>query len=64
MEPKKIGGIVLVIIGLGIAYSGYEMSGTIGNQLCSALSGSPSDSVMLRYVIGAVCAVGGGFLAK
>jgi len=64
MEPKKIGGIVLVIIGLGIAYSGYEMSGTIGNQLGSALSGSPSDSVMLRYVIGAACAVGGGFLAK
>ncbi len=64
MEPKKIGGIVLVIIGLGIAYSGYEMSGTIGNQLGSALRGSPSDSVMLRYVIGAACAVGGGFLAK
>jgi hypothetical protein len=64
MGPRKIGGIILVIIGLGVIYTGYEMSGSIGNQLGSALSGSPSDSVMLRYVVGAVCVLGGGFLAK
>ncbi len=64
MGPRRIGGIVLVIIGLGIVYTGYEMSGTLGNQLGSALKGSPSDGVMLRYIIGVVCVGGGAFLAK
>ncbi len=64
MGPRRIGGIVLVIIGLGIAYTGYELSGTLGNQLGSALKGSPSDSVMLRYIMGVVCVGGGAVLAK
>ena len=64
MGHQKIGGIALVVIGLVIAYTGYELSGSVGNQLSSAFSGSPSDSVMLRYVLGAVCAGGGAFLAK
>jgi hypothetical protein len=64
MGPKKIGGIVLIVIGLAVAYSGYEMSGTLGNQLGSAIKGSPTDSVMLRYVIGAVSAGVGAFLLK
>ena len=64
MEPKRIGGIVLIVIGIGIAYTGYEMSETVGNQVGAALKGSPTDSVMLRYVIGAVSAGVGAFLAK
>ena len=64
MEPKRILGIVLIVIGLGIAYTGYDLSNTLGNQLGSALSGSPTDSVMLRYVLGAASAGVGGFLAK
>ena len=62
--PQRIGGIVLIVVGLGIAFTGYQMSGSVGNQLGEALSGSPSDSVMLRYIGGAVCAAVGGFLAK
>ncbi len=64
MEPKRIGGIVLIVIGLGIAYTGYDLSSTLGNELGSALKGSPTDSVMLRYVLGAVSAGVGIFLAK
>jgi hypothetical protein len=64
MEPKRIGGIVLIVIGLAIAYSGYELSNSVGNQLGSALKGSPTDSVMLRYVLAAVSAGVGAFLAK
>ena len=64
MGPKRIGGIVLIAIGLGIAYTGYEMSNTVGNQLGSAFKGSPTDNVMLRYVLGAVSGGGGAFLAK
>jgi hypothetical protein len=64
MGPKRIGGIVLIVIGLGIAYTGYELSNSVGSQLGSALKGSPTDSVMLRYVLGAVSAGVGAFLAK
>ncbi|MBW2498597.1 MAG: DUF3185 family protein [Deltaproteobacteria bacterium] len=64
MDTKRIGGIVLIIVGLGIAYTGYTMSGSLGNQLGEAIKGSPSDSVMLRYVAGAACAAVGAFLAK
>jgi Protein of unknown function (DUF3185) len=64
MGPKRIGGIVLIVIGLGVAYTGYEMSETVGNQLESAFKGSPTDSVMLRYMAGAVSAGLGAFLAK
>ncbi len=64
MEPKRIGGIVLIVIGLGVAYTGYDLSNTLGNQLGSAFKGSPTDSVTLRYVLGAVSAGVGIFLAK
>jgi hypothetical protein len=64
MAPQRIGGIVLIVIGLIVAYTGYEMSGSVGNQLGEAISGSPSDSVMLRYVMAAACVGGGAFLAK
>lgn len=64
MGPKRIGGIVLIVAGVVIAYTGYELSNTLGGQLESALKGSPTDSVMLRYVLGAVSAGVGAFLAK
>jgi hypothetical protein len=64
VEPRKIGGILLIVVGLGIAYTGYTMSQSLGNQLGEALSGSPADNVMLRYVAGAACAAVGVFLAK
>ena len=64
MEPRRIAGIVLIVIGILIAYTGYQMSESVGNQIESAFRGSPTDSVMLRYLLGAVCAGFGGFLAK
>ena len=64
MGTNRIIGIVLIVVGLGIAYTGYDMSQSVGNQLGSALSGSPTDNVMIRYVAGAVSAAVGVFLAK
>jgi hypothetical protein len=64
MNQKKIGGIVLIVLGVVIAYTGYEMSGSIGNQLNSAFNGSPTDNVMVRYVAGAVSFAVGVFLVK
>jgi len=64
LETRRIAGIVLIVVGLGIAYTGYTMSGSLGNQLGEAISGSPSDSVMIRYLAGAASAAVGAFLVK
>ena len=58
----RIIGLVLVVIGAGLAIWGYQMSGSIGSQLNQALSGSPSDKVMACYIGGAASLVVGLFL--
>lgn len=62
MGQTKIGGIVLIVVGLGLAYWGYEESGSVGSSLNQAFSGSPSDNVMLKYIAGAASTAGGAFL--
>ena len=63
MATKKMVGIVLVVVGLGLAFWAYRMSGSVGSQLSQAFSGSPSDRVMAFYIVGAVCLAVGLFLA-
>jgi hypothetical protein len=55
-------GLILVITGIGLAYWGYQISGSIGSQLHQAFSGSHSDEVMIRYIAGASSSVAGLFL--
>ncbi len=55
-------GLVLLVGGLGVAFWGYQMSGSIVSQFSSRLTGALPDAVMYRYVGGAVCAVVGLFL--
>ncbi len=62
MEQKKIGGILLIVVGLGLAYWGYEESGSLGSSLNQAFSGSPSDNVMIKYIAGAASFAAGVFL--
>jgi hypothetical protein len=64
MDVKKVVGLVLIIVGLGLVYTGYQLSETLGNRIGEALKGSPTDSVMLRYVTGTVFVASGAFLAK
>jgi hypothetical protein len=59
---KKIIGLVLLVVGLGVAYWGYRMSGSIGSQLSQAFTGSPTDKVMACYIGGAASFVVGLFL--
>jgi len=58
----KIIGIVLVVIGLGLAFWAYQMSGSVGSQVTEAFTGSPTDRVMTFYIGGAVSLVVGLFL--
>ena len=62
MGQKKIGGIILIVVGLGLAYWGYEESGSLGSSLNQAFSGSPSDYVMIKYIGSAASIAAGAFL--
>jgi hypothetical protein len=65
MSSTRIIGIVLVVIGLGLAFWGYRSSGSFGSQVSQALTGSATDKVMILYISGAVSlAVGLYFLIK
>lgn len=55
-------GIVLVVAGVGLAYWGYQLSGSVGSQLRQAFSGSHSDEVMIRYIAGAASFAVGLFM--
>ena len=62
MATNKIIGIILAVLGIGLAYWGYRMSGSFGSQLNQAFSGSPSDKVMAFYIGGAASFAVGLFL--
>jgi uncharacterized membrane protein YidH (DUF202 family) len=59
---RKILGIVLVIVGICLAYWAYQMSGSVGSQLTEAVTGSPTDRVMIYYIGALVSAAVGVFL--
>ena len=58
----KIIGIVLMVIGIGLAIWGYQLSGSVGSQVTQAVTGSDTDKVMTFYIIGAVRFVVGIYL--
>ena len=58
----KIVGIVLVVLGLGLAFWGYRLSGGVGAQISQAVSGSPTDKVMGFYIGGAASLLVGLYL--
>ena len=62
IPAMKITGIALVVIGLGLAYWGYRLSGSVGSQVTQAVTGSDTDKVMTFYISGAVSLVVGLYL--
>jgi len=58
----KIIGIVLVVLGIGLAIWGYQLSGSVGSQITQAVTGSDTDKVMTFYITGAVSFVVGIYL--
>jgi hypothetical protein len=49
----KIVSLVLLVAGLGLAFWGYQQSGSVGSQLTRAVTGSDTDRVMTFYISGA-----------
>jgi hypothetical protein len=58
----KIIGIVLVVLGIGLAIWGFQLSGSVGSELTQAVTGAETDKVMMFYISGAVSFVVGLFL--
>lgn len=58
----KIIGISLVVLGVGLAMWGYQLSGSVGSQITRVVTGSDTDKVMIFYIAGAVSFVVGIYL--
>lgn len=58
----KIIGIILIVVGSGLALWGYQLSGSVGSQITQAVTGSDTDRVMTLYITGAVSFVVGIYL--
>ncbi len=63
-STMKLIGLVLMVVGVGLAVWGYQMSGSIGSGISQALTGSPTDKVMITYICAAVSFVAGLFVFK
>ncbi|MCW8827393.1 MAG: DUF3185 family protein [Gammaproteobacteria bacterium] len=61
-STMKLIGITLIVVGIGLAIWGYQMSGSVGSQLSEAFSGAASDGVIIRYMAGAASFVAGLFI--
>ncbi|AOO65398.1 DUF3185 family protein [Sulfurospirillum halorespirans] len=59
---SKIIGLILVVLGIGFAVWGFQMSGSIGSQVTQAVTGADTDKVMTYYIFGAVSFVVGIYL--
>ena len=62
MTQSKLIGVVLVIVGAGLAFWGYQLSGGSGSQITQTVSGAMLDEVMYRYIGGGACAAVGAYL--
>jgi len=61
VEMKMV-GIVLVVVGLGLAYWGYHISGSMESQLNRTFNSSFTQAELIRYIGGAVSALAGIYL--
>jgi len=61
-QQAKLLAIILIVLGGGLLFWGYQLSGGAANELTRSLTGSSTDAVMYRYIGGAVCLAAGLFL--
>ena len=61
---RKIIGLALVILGIGLAIWGYQLSTSITSEISEALTGSHTDKVMTYYIGGAISFFVGLFLFR
>ena len=60
----KIIGLVLMVVGIGFAIWGYQLSDSVGSEVTQAVTGSDTDRVMTYYIFGAVSFFVGMYLFR
>jgi hypothetical protein len=50
----KILSIALIVLGVGLAFWGYQMSGSFGSQVNQAVTGSFTDKTMMALIAGVI----------
>ncbi|MEX1214937.1 DUF3185 family protein [Saccharospirillum sp.] len=60
--PLRAIGIGLLILGIGLAFWGFQLSDSLGSQITEAVTGAETDRVMMFYIGGAVSFSVGLFL--
>ncbi|MDN4503806.1 DUF3185 family protein [Alteromonadaceae bacterium BrNp21-10] len=58
----KIISLALIVLGIGLAYWGYDIASSVQSEVTSTIIGSESDKVMQLYIGGAVSLVVGIYL--
>lgn len=56
---KKLIGVILLLVAAGLAWYGYDMSQSVASKISGALTGGPTDRVLIFYGGAAVCALFG-----
>ena len=51
-----------MVLGIGLAIWGYQLSGSVGSQITQAATGLNTDKVMTFYIAGAISFVVGIYL--
>ena len=50
----KILSIALIVLGVGLTFWGYQMSGSFGSQVNQAVTGSFTDKTMMALIAGVI----------
>lgn len=58
----KIIGLVLILSGIGLAFWGHQISGSVGSQITQTLTGSHTEKVMMLYIGGVASFIVGLYL--
>ncbi len=61
-SSMQIISLALIVIGLGLAFWGYQMSGSVESQISQTLTGSHTDKVMMLFIGGAASFIVGLYL--
>ena len=58
----KAAGFVLIAVGAGLVFWGWQKSSGLNSRVSSIFTGSPTDSVVMFYIGGVVCLAAGIYL--
>ncbi|XKH01568.1 DUF3185 family protein [Marinobacter nauticus] len=62
MGSTKLVGIVLLVVGIGLLYFGYQSTQSVTNQVAESLTGRFTDETMWYLIGGGAAAAAGAFL--